>query len=326
MGDDKKPAEPKKDDKKPATPAKPASSNNWDLNKKTGPNNLSAMESWDAYITMEQLKVDEKAKLSFSKECINASWNKFFTPIIFGKLGDKTRDMPDFKPFFGALAWLNDNLANGTAQGVYKLMMGASWFDKVKASVKKTTAKVKIGLKNTGAAITAGAKKIGAEVKKGAKVVADGAKKAAASIKGGLKVNVKAPKVSVKAGAKAAPKAKVSVKAGAKATPKAKVGVKVGAKTRRLQEKKDAKSETSSGFLPALPTDNKPAEKPAAKPAADANADTEMEVSKEGLPVSEYSGDVDVPKELTGDSDQTAPKTANLVKLCFMFLAALSMM
>merc|ERR1711985_127106 len=150
----------------------------------------------------------------------------------------------------------------------------------------------------------------------GAKVVADGAKKAAASIKGGLKVNVKAPKVSVKAGAKAAPKVKVSVNA--------------GAKTRRLQEKKDAKSDTSSGFLPALPTDNKPAEKPAAKPAAkptaDANADTEMEVSKEGLPVSEYSGDVDVPKELTGDSDQTAPKTANLVKLCFMFLAALSMM
>merc|ERR1712023_409692 len=128
----------------------------------------------------------------------------------------------------------------------------------------------------------------------GAKVVADGAKKAAASIKGGLKMGVKAPKVS------------------------GKVSVKAGAKTRRLQEKKDAKSDTSSGFLPALPTDN--------KPAADANADTEMEVSKDGLPVSEYSGDVDVPKELTGDSDQTAPKTANLVKLCFMFLAALSMM
>merc|ERR1712146_264000 len=171
-------------------------------------------------------------------------------------------------------------------------------FEKVKATVKKTTAKVKIGLKNTGAAISSAAKKVGDEVKKGAKVVADGAKKAAASIKGGLKVNVKAPKVS------------------------GKVSVKAGAKTRRLQEKKDAKSDTSSGFLPALPTDNKPAE----KPAADANADTEMEVSKDGLPVSEYSGDVDVPKELTGDSDQTAPKTANLVKLCFMFLAALSMM
>merc|ERR1712054_243864 len=226
----------------------------------------------------------------------------FFTPIIFGKLTEKSRDMPDFKQFFGALKWLNDNLANGTAQGVYKLMMGASWFDKVKATVKKTTAKVKIGLKNTGAAISSAAKKVGDEVKKGAKVVADGAKKAAASIKGGLKVNVKAPKVS------------------------GKVSVKAGAKTRRLQEKKDAKSDTSSGFLPALPTDNKPAEKPADKPAADANADTEMEVSKDGLPVSDYSGDVDVPKELTGDSDQTAPKTANLVKLCFMFLAALSMM
>merc|ERR1711918_139429 len=141
----------------------------------------------------------------------------------------------------------------------------------------------------------------------GAKVVADGANKAAAAIKGGLKVNVKAPKV------------KVSAKA---PTVKAKVGVKAAAKTRRLQEKKDAKSDTSSGFLPALPTDNKPAE----KPAADANADTEMEVSKDGLPVSEYSGDVDVPKDLTGDSDQTAPKTANFVKLCWRFLAALSMM
>merc|ERR1712139_398099 len=199
-----------------------------------------------------------------------------------------------------------------------KAMMGQTWFEKVKASVKKTTAKVKIGLKNTGAAITAGAKKIGAEVKKGAKVVADGAKKAAASIKGGLKVNVKAPKVKVTA------KPKVSVKAKVPAV-KAKVGVKAAAKTRRLQEKKDAKSDTSSGFLPALPTDNKPADKPAT-PAADANADTDMEVSKDGLPVSEYSGDVDVPKDLTGDSDQTAPKTANLVKLCFMFLAALSMM
>merc|ERR1712167_18766 len=99
---------------------------------------------------------------------------------------------------------------------------------------------------------------IGAEVKKGAKVVADGADKAAAAIKGGLKVNVKAPKVKVTA------KPKVSVKA--------KVGVKAAAKTRRLQEKKDAKSDTSSGFLPA---DNKPADKPADnpadKPAADAN-------------------------------------------------------
>merc|ERR1712110_921174 len=145
----------------------------------------------------------------------------------------------------------------------------------------------------------------------GSKVVADGANNAAAAIKGGLKVNVKAPKV------------KVSAKA---PTVKAKVGVKAAAKTRRLQEKKDAKSDTSSGFLPALPTDNKPADKPADKPAADANADADMEVSKDGLPVSEYSGDVDVPKDLTGDSDQTAPKTANLVKLCFMFLAALSMM
>merc|ERR1711959_178644 len=113
-------------------------------------------------------------------------------------------------------------------------------------------------------------------------------------------------------GVKAKPK--VAVKAKVAAKPK----VKVGAKKRRLQAaaKKD---DTSSGFLQALPTDNK---KPAddKKPATPAKTDgeTDIDMTADGLPVLKYTGDVEVPKDLTGDSDQTAPNTANLVKLCFM--------
>merc|ERR1711959_182168 len=94
-----------------------------------------------------------------------------------------------------------------------------------------------------------------------------------------------------------------SVKTGAKATPKAKVGVKVGAK-RRLQ------------------ATEKPADKPADKPAENADVPT-MNLSKDGLPVSDYKDDVTVPEDLVGAKDQEAPKSANLVKLCFMLFAAL---
>merc|ERR1712224_12825 len=140
-------------------------------------------------------------------------------------------------------------------------------------------------------------------VKKAAKGVADGVNKAAASLKGGVKLNIKAkPKVTLKAGASAKPKGKVTLKAGASAKPKAKVTVKAGAKkSRRLQAA------------------NKPADKPAAP------VDTTMELSKDGLPVSDYAGDVELPdpKTLAGAKDQEAPKSANLVKLCFMLFAAL---
>merc|ERR1711988_135916 len=107
------------------------------------------------------------------------------------------------------------------------------------------------------------------------------------------------------------PKAKVSLKAGASAKPKAKVTVKAGAKkSRRLQEKKPAEK-------PAEKKDEKKDETP---------VETNMELSKDGLPVSEYAGDVDMPKapvELKGADDQEAPRSANLVKLCFMLFAAL---
>merc|ERR1711937_650197 len=118
---------------------------------------------------------------------------------------------------------------------------------------------------------------------------------------GGVKLNVKAPSVKVKAGAKVTPKAKVTVKAGA-------------AKKRRLQ-------------APKKPAD-KPADKPAEKPAEKKDAapvETNMELSKDGLPVADYKGDVELPNpaELEGAQDQEAPNSANLVKLCFMLFAAL---
>jgi len=53
------------------------------------------------------------------------------------------------------------------------------------------------------------------------------------------------------------------------------------------------------------------------------NDDTDIEVTKDGLPVSEYKDDNEVPTKLEGYADQTKPKTANLVKLCFMLFAAL---
>merc|ERR1711881_410506 len=318
----------KKDDKKPAAPAKKpaASSSNWDLNKKTGKANVSGNDSWDAYVDMEQVKDFDKTKLALNKDCMTAAWKSFFNPIMFSKLDAKLQDLYDFKALFGVLKFLNENLSNANAQGVYKAMMGMSWFAKLKMKVKKTTGKIKVSLNKTG-------KNISAHLKKTGKAIAAGAKKIGAAVKGGLKVNVKAPKVKV--GVKAAAKPKVSLKVKAKpkvavkakvaAKPKVKVGVKakVGAKKRRLQAaaKKD---DTSSGFLPALPTDNK---KPAddKKPATPAKTDgeTDIDMTADGLPVSKYTGDVEVPKDLTGDSDQTAPNTANLVKLCFMLFAAL---
>merc|ERR1712025_170671 len=156
-------------------------------------------------------------------------------------------------------------------------------------------------------------------------------------VKGGLKVKAPKLKLKVKAKPKVAGKLKVGGKAkvGAKAKVggKAKVGLKVGVKHRRLQAAKPAakpttpaKTDIKDGFLPPLPTgddkkkadDKKPADAP--KTSADAPA---LAVDADGLPVSKYSGDVEVPKDLSGDSDQTAPLTANLVKLCFMLFAAL---
>merc|ERR1712178_284866 len=163
-----------------------------------------------------------------------------------------------------------------------------------------------------GKATVKGGKKIGAKVKAGAKA------------KGGLKLKVGA-KGKAKAGAKGKAKVGAKAKGGAKlkvkAKPKLKVKAKVGVKKRRLQAAKPAapakSDDTKGGFLPPLPTGK---DTPAAKTS---DAAPEVAVDAKGLPVSQYSGDVDVPKDLSGDSDQTAPKTANLVKLCFMLFAAL---
>merc|ERR1712014_450018 len=232
----------------------------------------------------------------------------------------------------------------GTAKAVYQKLLGNTWWAKFKVHMKATGKKISAHMKKAGAHIKAtfnkigkatvkGGKKIGAKVKAGLKVKG-GAKakaKAGAKAKGGLKLKVGA-KGKAKAGAKG--KAKVGAKAKGglklKAGAKAKGGAKLKAKVipkrkvvrkRRLQAAKPAapakSDDTKGGFLPPLPTGK---DTPAAKTS---DAAPEVAVDAKGLPVSQYSGDVDVPKELSGDSDQTAPKTANLVKLCFMLFAAL---
>merc|ERR1712178_237416 len=346
MGDDKKPAAPaKKDDKKPAAPAKkddkkpaaPAAAGAWDMKAKIGDTN--ALDSWNAYINMPQVAVDANAKPAFGPKCMNDSWKQFLNPIIFGKMDMKPRDFADFKAIFEVLKFLNDGLANGTAKAVYQKLLGNTWWAKFKVHMKATGKKISAHMKKAGAHIKAtfnkigkatvkGGKKIGAKLKikgeagpkaKGGlklKVGAKGKAKAGAKAKGGLKLKV---------GAKAKGGAKLKVKAKPKLKVKAKVGVKVkakvGVKKRRLQAAKPAapakSDDTKGGFLPPLPTGK---DTPAAKTS---DAAPEVAVDAKGLPVSQYSGDVDVPKELSGDSDQTAPKTANLVKLCFMLFAAL---
>merc|ERR1711939_1131475 len=298
--DDKKPA--KKDDKKPATPA-----SGWDLKAKIGDTN--ALDSWDAYINMPQAAI-QKTLPTFNKECVNGPIMKFVQSLVFDKQ-EHAYQLKDFHNFFVALKLLNANLSNGTAQGVYQKMLGNKWWakfgSKMKAKgskTKSTGAKVKAHLKIAGKNIKNAFNKIG-------KAVVKGGKKIGAKIKGGLKVkaNVKAPKVNLKV--KAKPKIGVKAKVGVKA-PKLKVKAKVGAKKRRLQ----TKSDTSTGFLPALPTDNKTTKTDDKEPTIVPN-------EKEGVPVSKYSSDVDVPKDLSGDPDQVAPQTANLVKICFMLFAAL---
>merc|ERR550537_244081 len=232
---------------------------------------------------------------------------------------------------------------------------------KIKAGFKKAGAHIKGAFNKIGKATIKGGKKIGAHVKAGLKVKGKAGVKAKGGLK--LKAGVKAPKLKVKAKigapklkvkAKAGGKAKVGakakgglkLKAGAKgkakvgakgkakvglkvkAKPSLKVKAKVGVKKRRLQAAKPAakpatpakSDDTKGGFLPPLPTGDKKDNKPAANTS---DAVPSINVDAKGLPVSQYSGDVDVPKDLSGDSDQTAPKTANLVKLCFMLFAAL---
>merc|ERR1711976_229467 len=101
----------------------------------------------------------------------------------------------------------------------------------------------------------------------------------------GAKTGAKAkPKLKVKAKVAAKPKLKVKAKGGVKA--KAKIGVKAK-KMRRLQ-----------------------------------TAETNISSGKGGLDTTKYAKDVNVP-ELKGDSDQTAPKSSNLIKFAFMLFAAL---
>merc|ERR1712085_206511 len=138
-----------------------------------------------------------------------------------------------------------------------------------------------------------------------------GALKIKAHIKGALKVKapkakinlkVKAPKVGLKA--KVGGKASLKVKA-----PKAKLGVKakVGGKASlKVKAKKDRRLQA-----------------PAAPVAPATPAGPQMTTSKDGLAINAYSSDIAVPADLSGDSDQTAPDSSNLLKLAFATFAML---
>merc|ERR1712086_419750 len=126
-----------------------------------------------------------------------------------------------------------------------------------------------------------------------------------------INLKVKAPKVGLKAkvGGKAslkvkAPKAKLGVKAkvGGKASLKVKAPkVKVGGKASlKVKAKKDRRL-----VAPATP------------------AGPQMTTSKDGLAINAYSSDIAVPADLSGDSDQTAPDSSNLLKLAFATFAML---
>merc|ERR1739848_321318 len=112
-------------------------------------------------------------------------------------------------------------------------------------------------------------------------------------VTGGLKLKAKGPKVTGGLKLKA-PKVGIKAKVGGKA----KVGLKVKAKKlRRLQTPKTA------------PKTN--------------TAEPSLTVGKDGLSLNNYTKDVAVPKDLSGDSDQTAPDSSNLLKLAFMTFAML---
>merc|ERR1712183_495474 len=249
----------------------------------------------------------------------------FLKPILFGSLSAKPRDYSAFKDMFEVLKFLNAELANKTAQGVYGKMLGKAWYAKFQAKIKATGAKIKVHLNKAGKAIKGAFDKLGHHIKAGAK-------KIGASIKGGLKVkaHVKVPKVKVEVKGKVAAKPKVGLKVKGKVAvkPKLKVKAKVGVKHRRLQAPKDGFQPPLKPATPAKKDDKKPAtpakkdDKPATPAKKDDNVDTTVTTNKDGLPVSEYSKDVAVPADLEGSSDQTAPKSSNLIKFAFMLFAA----
>merc|ERR1712194_961165 len=147
-----------------------------------------------------------------------------------------------------------------------------------------------------GADIKKGAMKIHAHIKGALKVKAP-------KVKGSLKV--KAPKdgLKVKAGGKAkdGAKAKVGGKASLKVkAPKLKVGGKASLKVKAKKDRRLQKATTTTE-----PT---------------------MTTGKDGLSLDNYTKDVAVPKDLSGDADQTAPASSNLLKLAFMTFAMIMTM
>merc|ERR1711935_727747 len=143
-----------------------------------------------------------------------------------------------------------------------------------------------------------------------------GAMKIHAHIKGGLKV--KAPKVKVGLNLKAGGKAKIGAKA--------KVGGKASLKVKAPKVKGSLKVKA-----PKLKVGGKASLKVKAKKdrrlqKATTTTEPTMTTGKDGLSLDNYTKDVAVPKDLSGDSDQTAPASSNLLKLAFMTFAMIMTM
>merc|ERR1712206_35238 len=134
-------------------------------------------------------------------------------------------------------------------------------------------------------------------------------------------------KTGLKVKGKVAAKPKVAVKGKAGL----KVKGKVAAKKRRLQLPKDGFQPPLKPATPAKKDDKTPAKKDDKTPAKkddktpakkDDDVNTTVTTGKDGLPVSEYTNDVAIPEDLAGSSDQSAPKSSNLIKFAFMLFAA----
>merc|ERR1712146_217100 len=134
--------------------------------------------------------------------------------------------------------------------------------------------------------------------------------------KTGLKLKIHKPKITgglkikAKPGAKAKGGLKIKAKTGAKAKGGLKVKGKVAVKPKlKVKAKGGVKAKAKIGVK-------------AKKMRRLQTAETNISSGKGGLDTTKYAKDVNAP-ELKGDSDQTAPKSSNLIKFAFMLFAAL---
>jgi len=192
---------------------------------------------------------------------------------------------------------------------------------KIKTNVKAPKLKVKVHAKpKVGLKLKAGGKaKVGGKAKIGGKAKVGGKLKIGGKAKIGAKAKV-GGKAKLKVGVKKMRRLQAPVK-----KPEPKKDDKKPAAPAKKDDKKPAapaKNEIKDGFLPGLDTkDDKKKDDKKKDDKKPSNGDTTINTGADGLPVSKFSADVNVP-ELAGDSDQTAPKNSNLIKFAFMLFAA----